>query len=142
MVETDKVGNCMAEAVFIALEVQAGRGVPSAERARGPTLSDEHRPTTINVRLARAAGALAWLESDTFVADEVVVPIELTRNDLELQPISSDSLIAGLPTINAEWHPVELAFALTDHKLQGATLQYLLLSLAERSFSRSRISAG
>ena len=98
------------------------------------TLSDKHRPTTINVRLARPADAPAWLASDTFVADEVVVPIELTRNDLELLPVSSDSLIAGLPAINAEWHPVELAFALTDHKLQGATLQYLLLSLAERSF--------
>ena len=28
------MGNCMAEAVFIANEVQAGRGVPSAEIAR------------------------------------------------------------------------------------------------------------
>ena len=98
------------------------------------TLTDQQRPTTINVRLTRDNDAPAWLESDTLVPGEVVVPIELTRNELELQPLSSDSLIAGLPAVNAEWHPVELAFALTDHKLQGATLQYLLLSLAERAF--------
>ena len=98
------------------------------------TLTEQQRPTTVNVRLARPTDAPAWLESDTLVRGEVVVPIELTGNDLELQPVSSASMIAGLPTVSVEWHPVDLAFALTDHKLQGATLQYLVLSLAERAF--------
>jgi hypothetical protein len=97
------------------------------------TLTSAQRPTTCNVQLTRGESAFEWQSCDSMVDGAAVVPIPVSRHTDELCLTSSECAIAGLPrTVSVKAHPVALAFALTDFKIQGLSLRYLILSLAER----------
>ena len=98
------------------------------------TLNDYQRPTTYNVLLSRDENAFEWENSDSLVDGLPVVPIPVSSHADKLLLISPECAIRGLPKVlSVKDHSVSLAFALTDFKIQGLSLRYLILSLSQRS---------
>ena len=72
---------------------------------------------------------------ESLAAEDVVVPILESTASLEYDTCSLFSTMANIPrTLHYRGHPLTLAFALTDFKVQGKTLGYLTLSIAARPF--------
>ena len=72
---------------------------------------------------------------DSLVDNAVVVPIVQSKHVETYNPTSLWACLKGGPkALRLRHHPVSLAFAVTDFKLQGKTLDELLLSIAPRPF--------
>ncbi len=71
----------------------------------------------------------------TLIGEEVVVPILVGARPEDYTPTSVDCARACIPTtLHMKCHHVELAFALTDYKVQGKTLDYIILSIGARGY--------
>ena len=91
-------------------------------------------PFTINIQLSLASDDDgAGIESMT--TDATVVPVQRSRALLEYETGSLFATMSSVPRVlRHHGHPITLAFALTDFKVQGRTLDYLNLSIAARPF--------
>ena len=73
---------------------------------------------------------------ETLVADAIVVPIVVSKHTEVHDTVSLWACVKGVPKhIRYKAHPCTLAFAVTDFKLQGKTLDELILSVAPRPFT-------
>ncbi len=67
--------------------------------------------------------------------DAIVVPVPRSKERLEYETGSLYATMANVPRVlRHKGHPITLAFAFTDFKIQGKTLDYITLSLANRPF--------
>ena len=119
---------------------------------KGEVVTLSRPPISINVRPQVSTKFLDLLRPDSLVANEVVVPIKASSRSDEWSPTSvfaamngigvkkvrkkkdgtsTKSKSSGLLTRNLS---VVLGFAVTDYKLQGKSLDVLVLSLACRPF--------
>ena len=72
---------------------------------------------------------------ETLTPGAVVVPILASSHLLEFDTSSLYAVMNHVPrTLHHHGHPVALAFAITDFKVQGRTLDFLNMSLASRPF--------
>ena len=72
---------------------------------------------------------------ETLIEDFVVVPIVKSQHADTHDTASLWACMKSVPkTLRLHKHPVDLAFAVTDFKLQGKTMDELLLSIAPRPF--------
>jgi len=71
----------------------------------------------------------------TLVPGVVVIPVVPSRNTFDYNSTSLFSCLKGVPkTLRCSTFPIDIAFAVTDYKLQGKTKDKLILSLAPRPF--------
>ena len=64
---------------------------------------------------------------------ELVVPVLVDSRQVEFTPTSVYAAQASIPKkLRLVQHQIDLAFAVTDYKLQGKTLDYLILSIGPR----------
>ena len=92
-------------------------------------------PYSINVAPHVDAAESAEMLSDgaSLLADSVIVPIFFGARSSEVHLASVESARANLPSIlYVKKHEVELAFALTDYKFQGRSLDYIVICLGKR----------
>ena len=72
---------------------------------------------------------------ESLTQDGIVVPITASKDPIDFETSSLYATMASIPrTLQHRGHPVVLAFALTDFKVQGKTLDFLTLSIAPRPF--------
>lgn len=70
---------------------------------------------------------------ERMIEQEQVIPLMQTRNDQDVRVHSSVARARGIPyKLITRQHPYQLAFALTDFKLQGKTLNKLIISAPPR----------
>lgn len=92
-------------------------------------------PYSINVVPHVDADESAEMLSDgaSLLKDTVIVPIFFGTRSSEVHLSSVESVRANLPSIlYVKKHEVELAFALTDYKFQGRSLDYIIICLGKR----------
>ena len=71
----------------------------------------------------------------TLVPGVVVIPVVPSRNTFDYNSTSLFACLKGVPkTLRCSTFPIDIAFAVTDYKLQGKTKEKLILSLAPRPF--------
>ena len=71
---------------------------------------------------------------DNLVTDCIVVPVRVSKHKLELDTHSLYAILNDFPkSVHCHCHALALAFAVTDYKLQGKTLDDLILSINPRS---------
>mmetsp|Transcript_42285 Transcript_42285/g.123821 ORF Transcript_42285/g.123821 Transcript_42285/m.123821 type:complete len:169 (-) Transcript_42285:204-710(-) len=69
--------------------------------------------------------------------DDVIIPIKLGSSEA-FRPSSQWAATNAMPTqLHVQEHAVQLAFAITDYKVQGRTLDKLVLSIGSRPFEPS-----
>ena len=95
-------------------------------------------PTFVNLRLHLSKERVAsWGKNDTLVKNEIVVPIGMTKFEKTYIRIQGgigryhQSRIVPL----RQTHAYEPGFSLTFHKVQGKTLERVVLELSERPFT-------
>ena len=72
---------------------------------------------------------------ESIAADTLVVPIVASPDLLEYDTSSLYSTMSNIPRVlKHRGHPLTLAFAMTDFKVQGRTCDYVNLSIAARPF--------
>ena len=72
---------------------------------------------------------------ESLTEDGIVVPIAASRDTIDFETTSLYATMARIPkTLQHRGHPLVLAFALTDFKVQGKTLDFLTMSIASRPF--------
>ena len=72
---------------------------------------------------------------ESLTPDGIVVPIAASRDTIDFETTSLYATLAHIPkTLQHRGHPLVLAFALTDFKVQGKTLDFLTMSIASRAF--------
>ena len=72
---------------------------------------------------------------DSLLDNAIVVPIVQSKHVETYETTSLWACLANMPkTLRIRPHPVTLAFAVTDFKLQGKTKDELILSIAPRPF--------
>lgn len=84
-------------------------------------------PLCINVEVP-SIPARTWPPDATLVPGKVVVPIFLHRNTTAVK-------VATKTTVNIRPHAVTPAFALTYHKLQGQTVERLIIDANDHPFN-------
>jgi len=92
-------------------------------------------PYCINVVPHVDAAESAEMLSDgaSLLKDTAIVPIFYGTRSSEVHLTSVESARANLPSIlRVKKHEVDLAFALTDYKFQGRSLNYIIICLGQR----------
>jgi PIF1-like helicase/Ubiquitin carboxyl-terminal hydrolase len=92
-------------------------------------------PYCINVVPHVDAAESAEMLSDgaSLLKDTAIVPIFCGTRSSEVHLTSVESARANLPSIlRVKKHEVDLAFALTDYKFQGRSLNYIIICLGQR----------
>ena len=70
---------------------------------------------------------------ERMLEQEQVIPLMQSRNEHEVRVHSSVARACGIPyKLIAKQHPYQLAFVLTDYKLQGRTMNKLIISAPPR----------
>jgi PIF1-like helicase len=94
-------------------------------------------PTFVNLRLYLSSDRVAsWGRDETLVQGEIVVPIGMTKYEktsIRVHAIGRYSQSRTVPI--RQTHAFEPAFSLTFHKVQGKTLERVILELSERPFT-------
>ena len=94
----------------------------------------EEPPLTISFQLILPDGD-DGTGIETLVDNSVVVPILKSQHAETHDTSSLWACMKRVPkTLRIHKHPIDLAFAVTDYKLQGKTLNELILSIAPRPF--------
>ena len=71
----------------------------------------------------------------SMATDSLVVPVTVSPQLQEYDTGSLYATMANVPrTLRCHGHPLTLAFAMTDFKVQGRTLPFVILSIAARPF--------
>jgi hypothetical protein len=92
------------------------------------------RPAAINFQLSLPDGDNGG-GIESLVDDAIVVPVVHSPSVVEYATTSLMACMKGCPqTLKCQGFPIDLAFAITDFKLQGKTKDELILSVAPRSF--------
>ncbi len=96
-------------------------------------------PYSVNIRLphlSRDASGIHWPQDETLEQGDVIVPIKLSRFPLSL--VVSDTNSAKI-----YYHdfPLELGFAVTYHKVQGQTVNKIILDLRDAPKSKIRLTS-
>ena len=85
-------------------------------------------PESVNVEL-EDKNAASWPSALTLVPGKVVIPVVRSRESEEVQLCGT---FQGV--IRVKPHPVDLGFSLTFHKVQGQTLDRVIVDLNDRPF--------
>lgn len=94
-----------------------------------PQVPKEARATL----LARGATLTPARDGEGPATAELVVPTMLSDRPSEYRPSSVWAAEASVPPkLNVKRHEIDLAFAVTDYKVQGKTLDYIILSIGPR----------
>ncbi len=91
-------------------------------------------PFSVNFQLSLPDGD-AGEGIESLVDDAVVVPVLQSKHAQEHDTTSMYATMSCVPkTLRYRGHGLTLAFAVTDYKLQGKTMEELVLSIAPRPF--------
>ena len=94
----------------------------------------QNPPFTINIQLILAADD-DGLGIESLTSGATVVPVPASKALLEYETGSLFATMSNVPRLlRHHGHPITLAFALTDFKIQGKTLDFLNMSVAARPF--------
>lgn len=76
---------------------------------------------------------LTLIAQGASVSGELIVPVLVGSKSDEYKPTSVWAAQAGVPKkLRLRQHQIDLAFAVTDHKVQGRTLDYLIMAIGPR----------
>ena len=91
-------------------------------------------PLSVNFQVTLPDGDIGG-GIESLVTDAIVVPVVMSRHTELHESVSLWACIKGIPKqLRYKRHPITLAFAVTDFKLQGKTLDELILSIGPRPF--------
>ena len=90
-------------------------------------------PLTVNFQLKLPQGD-SGDGIDSLVEDCIVVPVKVSQHRFQVDTNSLYAILNNVPkSVHYRSHAITLAFAVTDYKLQGKTLDDLILSINPRS---------
>jgi len=99
------------------------------ERATGGEIELPCAPASVNVWVpVEDSVRQSWPPELTLVPGEVVIPVLANAPTPDKVELNSGRVVSMNP------HTVDLGFSLTFHKVQGATLPYVILELNKRAF--------